>query len=120
MPTKPRIIGYKQSKTIFWVQLILVEFSGLLAALSWYIGDGDWKLFSCLCAGTTAALVFRLGWLVPCVAFGTMVGLFFDPAVKGGTYESQIRETLTYICSGTIAGLVVGILATYLKRGSTG
>ena len=51
--------------------------------------------------------IFRLGWLVPIIVFGTLMGLFLDPAIKGGTRESQMWETVRIICGETIIGLVV-------------
>lgn len=121
MPTTPRIISRQQSETIFWVQLILVGLTGLLAAQCWYVGEGmGWTLFACLCAGTIVAMAFRLGWLVPCIVIGTIVGLFLDPLVKSGSLESQMWETAWHIGGGIAVGSVVGVVALCAVRGSTG
>lgn len=55
------------------------------------------------------ALVLRVGWVIPCIIAGVYVGFMMDPDVKGGTLESQILETVAFICGGAIVGFVVGL-----------
>jgi hypothetical protein len=58
------------------------------------------------------ALVFEWKWLVPCVVLGILVGMFvLDPAVKGGTKDSQMDETCINVAVGTFVGLLVGLIA---------
>jgi len=98
-------------RALLAVQIVLAVITGLLALRVWSIDGGQvWKLLAGLSACTTAALIFRLGWLVPCIVLGTLAGILLDPAIKGGTIESQMWETVSYICFGAVAGFVVGLM----------
>ena len=67
-------------------------------------------LFACLSVYSMVAAILRLGWLVPCTIIGVTIGVFLDPLIKRGTIESQMGQTVTRICYGTLVGLVVGFI----------
>ena len=113
MVTSKKNDGYVRPKrrVLLAVQILLAAITGLLAVCVWSVDGGQiWKLFAGLFACSTASLIFRLGWLVPCIVCGILAGIFLDPSIKGGTIESQMWETVSYICSGAVAGFVVGLV----------
>jgi hypothetical protein len=98
-------------RALYTVQILLATMTGLSAFRIWSINGGQvWKLFAGLFVFMMVSLILRLGWLVPCMVVGTLTGIFLDPLIKGGTIESQMWETVRYICGGTIAGLVLGLV----------
>ncbi len=104
-------------RALLTVQILLVAITGLLAVRIWSIDGGQaWKLFAGLCACSTASLIFRMGWLVPCIVIGTFAGTLLDAKVKGGTIESQMWETVWSICSGAVVGCVIGLIVDSPRR----
>ncbi|MBN2581110.1 MAG: hypothetical protein JXB10_19160 [Pirellulales bacterium] len=98
-------------RVLFAVQILLAAMTGLSAFRIWSINGGQvWKLFAGLFIFMMVSLILRLGWIVPCMVVGTLTGAFLDPMIKGGTIESQMWETVRYICGGAIVGLVLGLV----------
>jgi len=55
-------------------------------------------------------IFLRIGWFVPFTIAESYFGLcFLDPAIKRGSAESQMKETVTCIEIGTILGFVIGL-----------
>ena len=87
----------------------LVLFSGYIAFMTFPYHA--WTFGAALGILAFASLFLRVGWFVPLTIAGFYFGLFvLDPPIKGGTAESQMRETITCILMGTIGGFIVGAL----------
>ncbi len=100
-----------RSGVLLTVQILLTVLTGSFAFLAWWNDSGYfWRLYSGLFAGSTTALLFRSGWLIPCTVCGTIFGIFLDPPIKGGTIDSQMWETVSSLWSGVIAGIVIGFV----------
>lgn len=87
--------------------LLLLGYSATLAYSEfphrvWLLGAG-------LGIVALVSLALPVGWVVPCTVAGVYLGMVLDPPVKGGTTESQMMETATWIVVGTVIGFVVGI-----------
>jgi hypothetical protein len=61
-----------------------------------------------LATGAIAALVFRLGWLIPCTLVGPIIGVMTMPAVRMGPIDAQREEDVIRIVFWTIAGFILG------------
>jgi hypothetical protein len=112
-----RMRNRPRSVVLVGVQIVLTLLTGWLALQIYSVGGGKiWRLFAGLAVCSYVSVVFRAGWLVPCVVLGTIVGMLLDPAVKGGDADSQIWETVQHVVSGTFLGLVAGLLADSAPR----
>ena len=97
-------------RSLMAVQTVLMAITALLAIQDWSVGRGRlWEFLAGLCACSAVSLIFRMGWVVPCTIIGLGVGAFLDGPIKGGTYESQMWETVRSICGGAAAGFFVGL-----------
>ncbi|MBN2475468.1 MAG: hypothetical protein JXB62_12730 [Pirellulales bacterium] len=109
-PSKKKPGDGCESCALLALQISLTLLTGLTAAASWSVGSGlEWKLLAALFACSTVAIVFRLGWPVPCMILGILAGIALDPAIKGGTIDSQMWETVSCICVGAFIGLLIGV-----------
>ena len=83
--------------------------------LVYYIGHLEWNDDVLMWTSSVLFYLF-VGLATGCIwppmlaLFGAMIGLTLDPVVKGGTLESQIRETVWYYSVGSGLGLFVGLL----------
>jgi hypothetical protein len=104
----------KSSRSAFLVgtQVLLTLITGWLA-FQMYLADGGsvWFLFAVLAICSFVSIVFRTGWIIPCTVLGTIIGIFSDVGIKGGTAESRVWETFRYVLPGAIIGMVVGAIA---------
>jgi hypothetical protein len=92
--------------------LLLTIGLSALAIRHWYLLGfvaGDVRLFAALAVACCISTLLRMGWMVPCLVFGTFCGILLDPLIKGGTVESQMWETVTSIATGAVLGLCVGL-----------
>ena len=97
-------------RTLLTVQILLTILTGAFTLLAWLNDIGPfWRLYAGLFAGSMTALIFRSGWVVPCVVIGTLLGILIDPPIKSGPIDAQIWETVSCLWSGTISGLVIGV-----------
>lgn len=71
-------------------------------------------------AMTLLSLTLRVGWIVPCMIAGVYLGMLLDPAVKGGTAESKMVGTVSWIVVGTIIGFVTGLFVDRAKASQDG
>ena len=109
----------KKSRLRLGCLTLLVAFSAFIAFMTfpyrtWPFGAG---------LGTLAfvSIFLRVGWLVPFTIAGFYCGLFvLDPVVKGGTSETQMYETVTYVFFGTIIGFVIGAAMDYFQSQQKG
>jgi len=98
-----------RSRSLLTVQTVLTLITGSITFLAWSNDGGHiWKLYAGLFAGSMVSLLFRSGWLIPCLVCGTIIGDFSDPPIKGGSIESQMWETVSCLWTGTIVGLLIG------------
>ena len=65
-------------------------------------------LFGVLALIAAFGAIFKFGWLPIATILGAFVGYIADSGVKGGTYESQMWESVQAILGGALAGLAVG------------
>ena len=91
-----------------------LAFTWLLLTFSVYVAvithpSGPSQLAVSMGVAAFLALVLRVGWVIPCIIAGVYVGFMMDPDVKGGTFESQMFETVAFICGGAIVGFAVGL-----------
>ena len=66
-------------------------------------------LLGVLAVGTLLSAVLRLGWSVPCLVVGAVIGMILDAHPKSGSIDAQMRETVASIMCGTMAGLFIGL-----------
>jgi hypothetical protein len=93
----------------------LVLFSAYLAVVA-YPSRG-WLWGASLGAVALLSVVIRVGWVIPCTIAGVYVGMcVLDPPIKGGDPESQMMETVSAICIGTVLGMAVGFLIDVYNR----
>jgi hypothetical protein len=103
----------RRSKRQLAFTWILIAFSAHVAAGTYPSGPS--RLAVSMGIVVFLALVLRVGWVIPCTVAGVYVGLIMDARVKGGTYESQMLETVVSICGGAIAGFLVGSMVDGCK-----
>ena len=76
-----------------------------------------WQIAVVLACFSCLALVFRLGWLVPCTVIGVFLGCFVcPPPIGSGTAVSKMQDTISGIWQGTAFGVVVGLAIDLLPR----
>jgi hypothetical protein len=104
----------KRSKRQIALTLFLLLISLQMAVLSYPLRF--WKLGAAMAVMSLVALVLRVGWVVTLMIAGVYVGLILDPPIKSGTRESQMWETLSWICAGVTAGFFLGWIADEVNR----
>ncbi|MEX2169722.1 MAG: hypothetical protein WD851_10455 [Pirellulales bacterium] len=74
-------------------------------------GGSVWRAFVALAAASAVAALFRWGCLIPSLVLGITFGIFNDAAIKHGSIESQMWETVYSIAFGGFIGLAIGFAA---------
>jgi len=103
-----------ERRALIAFQLLVMVYTGWMFAEDLLYG-GWWQLSGVLFAYTTLSLVCQFGWILPCVAIGTVMGILADAVVKGGSVPSQMRQTLFRLVIGILGGLFVGVLAELIS-----
>jgi hypothetical protein len=62
-----------------------------------------------LAIGALLSALLRLGWSVPCLVVGAVIGMILDANPKSGPIDAQLRETVASIMCGTMVGLFLGL-----------
>jgi hypothetical protein len=104
--------GIQKRPVLSAFKFLLVLFTSLLAAVCWgdRVGWFAERFFTAMFLYSAACIVFRWGWVIPCVVGGAICGLFMDNAVKSGSNESQMWETVGSLFFGCFCGFIVGII----------
>jgi len=90
--------------------VLLIIYSAFFVCL--HIPYYGWRFGAALGVLAIASLLLRVGWLGLCTIAGVYFGMeVLDPAVKSGTIEYQMRETIFNTSIGAILGFVVGVVA---------
>lgn len=93
----------------------LVLFSAHIAIIAFPYRE--WTYGAALGTLALVSLFLRVGWFVALTIAGFYFGLFvLDSQVKGGTAETQMRETIYCILTGTIGGFFIGSLIDKFKK----
>ena len=76
-----------------------------------------WQITAVLAGFSCLALIFRLGWLVPCTVIGVFLGYSVcAPALSRGDAGSQMQDQISDIWCGAFFGIIVGLAMDLLPR----
>lgn len=90
-------------------KILMILFTGVSTVATWNHGLLFERIFLTLFLYSVASLMFRWGWVVPCIVAGTIWGISLDNVVKGGSHESQMWETVNKIWFGFACGFLLGL-----------
>ena len=97
-----------KTRTQMGCLVALISFSVFLAFTAYPYGV--WRFGAAFGTLALVSVFLRVRWFVPFTIAGVYFGMFvLDPAVKGGTIESQMNETVGYIVLGSLVGFVIGV-----------
>lgn len=116
---QPKSRSVQKRSALFVFKILVASWTGFIAAACWRFEAGwVWQLmFITLFLYAVASLVFRWGWLLPCVIAGAICGLGMDNAVKGGSPESRVWETVRSIGFGIGGGFLIGLILDEFDSG---
>ena len=107
------------SKSQLGCLFVLVCFSALLAFTAY--PDPLWGFGAAFGLLALFSIFRPVGWFLPCTIAGVYLGVFvLDSPVKGGTIESQMKETIGCILFGAIVGFVFGACIDARQRTRSG
>lgn len=94
-----------------WVTLLFAFQFGATASASSF-RDAWRAVLGSLCGYLILSLAIRSRWIVPLTSIGAGLGLLLgEGAVRSGTFESQMWETVQIIAFGATFGVLIGFAA---------
>ena len=119
VPTASPKKEFKWRPSRKYVVLIAVAAWPLIVFLQWdrqLLGDFELRVYASLLFYFCLAFKLRCGWIPFGVITGAVLGLGSDPALKGGTHESMMWETVNHLAGGTAIGLLIGLVLDSIPR----
>lgn len=95
------------------LKIFLIVIGGLGILLGMRHRDLPWKICIAIFVYALVSLKLNLGWCVPSILAGALLGLALDPWVKGGTRESQADQTEFCFWVGTGIGFSIGLITEF-------
>lgn len=113
---EPKSIPSRERRALVVLHIMLVIVSSIIAYKCYSVVgiSGQFLFLVWVTVSCIAAAICRWGCLLPCTLMGMVLGATLDPAVKHGSHESQVIETIWFIVLGTLLGVGVGVLLDVL------
>lgn len=75
------------------------------------------RLGLCLCVVSILSVIIRVGWIIPCMIFGVLLGMELAPRpMSATTAETRMMGFIISIGLGAIYGGAIGLLIDMAKR----